>query len=61
VAPSPEWIVRRLEAAGQRAISNLVDITNLVLLELGQPLHAFDLDRLAARRSGCAARAPASD
>ncbi len=47
VAPSPFWLRRRLEVAGLRAINNLVDVTNYVLLELGQPLHAFDFDRLA--------------
>ncbi len=47
VAPSPFWLRRRLGAAGLRAINNLVDVTNYVLLELGQPLHAFDFDRLA--------------
>jgi len=47
VAPSPDWLVRRLEAIGQRSINNVVDLTNLVLFELGQPLHAFDLARLA--------------
>jgi phenylalanyl-tRNA synthetase beta chain len=46
VGPSPRWLVERLEAAGQRAINNVVDLTNFVLLEFGQPLHAFDLDRL---------------
>ncbi len=45
--PSPSWMAARLEAAGIRPISNLVDVTNYVLLELGHPLHAFDLDRLA--------------
>jgi len=47
VGPSPDWVRRRLEAAGMRAINNVVDVTNLVLLELGQPLHAFDLGKLA--------------
>ncbi len=46
IAPSPPWLQRRLEAMGQRPINNVVDVTNLVLFELGQPLHAFDLDRL---------------
>jgi len=46
VGPSPEWVVRRLQAVGQRSVSNVVDATNLVLLETGHPLHAFDLNRL---------------
>ena len=46
VKPSPFWLRRRLQLAGLRAINNLVDVTNYVLLEFGQPLHAFDFDRL---------------
>jgi phenylalanyl-tRNA synthetase beta chain len=46
VGPSPDWLVRRIEAAGFRSVSNVVDVTNLVMLELGQPLHAFDLARV---------------
>jgi len=49
IGPSPAWMARRLEACGVRSISNVVDATNLVLLELGHPLHAFDLDRVAGR------------
>ncbi|HVR29715.1 MAG TPA: phenylalanine--tRNA ligase subunit beta [Thermoanaerobaculia bacterium] len=46
VGPSPGWLRSRLEAVGVRAINSVVDVTNFVLWELGQPLHAFDLDRL---------------
>ncbi|MEM7384116.1 MAG: phenylalanine--tRNA ligase subunit beta [Verrucomicrobiota bacterium] len=46
VKESPEWLRTKLEAVGLRPINNIVDITNFVLLETGQPLHAFDLDRL---------------
>ncbi len=49
VGPSPEWLVRRLESVGSRSINNVVDASNYVLHELGQPTHAFDLAKLAGR------------
>jgi len=46
VCPSPDWLSKRLESVGCRSVNNIVDITNYVLFELGQPLHAFDLGKL---------------
>lgn len=54
VGPSPEWLVQRLAACGVRSINNVVDVTNLVMMERGIPLHAFDLDRLAKVRERAA-------
>ncbi len=50
VAPSPSWLKERVESCNMRSVNNVVDITNLVLLEFGQPLHAFDFDTLAEKR-----------
>ncbi|MBW6468668.1 MAG: phenylalanine--tRNA ligase subunit beta [Coriobacteriia bacterium] len=49
IGPSPEWLAERVTAAGARPVNNIVDITNLVMFELGQPLHAFDAATLALR------------
>jgi phenylalanyl-tRNA synthetase beta chain len=57
VGPSPAWMAARLQALGMRSINNVVDVTNYVMAEVGQPMHAFDLTRLADRslRIRCAA------
>ena len=46
IAPSPAWLVQKLQAVGMRSVNNVVDVTNFVLMEYSQPLHSFDLDKL---------------
>jgi phenylalanyl-tRNA synthetase beta chain len=50
IGPSPDWLVKRLDVMGQRSVNNVADITNYVMLEMGQPLHAFDLHQLRGER-----------
>jgi phenylalanyl-tRNA synthetase beta chain len=57
IGPSPDWLALRIESLGQRSVNNVADITNYVMLEMGQPLHAFDLhqlrgERIVVRRAG---------
>ncbi len=52
VGPSPAWLKERLESIGQRSINNIVDATNFVMFNIGQPLHAFDADKLKAQGGG---------
>ena len=49
IGPSPKWLVRRLNACGVRSINNIVDITNYVMLEMGQPMHAFDINSIEGK------------
>jgi len=61
VAPSPDWLAQRLEGHGIRPINNVVDVTNYVLLQLGQPMHAFDLSKLEGREVTARNAAPGEE
>ena len=50
VGPSPKWLVKRLEAVGQKSVNNIADATNYVMFEMGQPMHAFDFNKLGGNR-----------
>jgi phenylalanyl-tRNA synthetase beta chain len=52
IGPSPAWLVKKLEAVGSRSINNVVDATNLVMLELGHPVHAYDADKISGKKIG---------
>lgn len=58
VGPSPDWLKERIEACGLRSINNVVDVMNLVMLDYGQPLHAFDYDTIAGKKIRVTAKAP---
>ena len=50
IGPSPAWLVKRLETIGQRSVNNIVDVTNYVMMETGQPSHAFDYDKIGGQK-----------
>jgi phenylalanyl-tRNA synthetase beta chain len=52
IGPSPSWLVKRLEAVGSRSINNVVDASNLVMLELGHPVHAYDSEKITGKKIG---------